>query len=340
MIALRLHDVGDVRVHDEPVPEPAPDEVLLRVAAVGLCGSDLHWFAEGGIGDAVLERPLVLGHEPVAVVAEGPRAGERVAVDPAIPCGRCVPCLGGDEPLCLACRFAGHGSTDGALRELMPWPERLLHPLPDSLSDAEAVLLEPLGVALQALELGRVGPGASAGVYGCGPLGLLLVQLLAARRGRRRRRDRSARPPRRRGARARRDEGAADPARGVGAPAGPGCGTGSTSPSRSRATTTRSRRRSTRYARAGCSSSSGSRAGDRTSFIASVARRKGVTIALCRRMRARHLERAIALAERRDVELASLVTDRFPLTRGDEAFAALSERRGLKVVVEPQREAA
>ena len=70
MIALRLHDVGDVRLHDEPVPEPAPGEVLLRVAAVGLCGSDLHWFAEGGIGDAVLERPLVLGHEPVAVVEE------------------------------------------------------------------------------------------------------------------------------------------------------------------------------------------------------------------------------------------------------------------------------
>ena len=339
MIALRLHDVGDVRVHDEPVPEPAPDEVLLRVAAVGLCGSDLHWFAEGGIGDSVLERPLVLGHEPVAVVEEGPRAGERVAVDPAIPCGRCVPCLGGDEPLCLACRFAGHGSTDGALRELMPWPERLLHPLPDSLSDAEAVLLEPLGVALQALELGRVGPGASAGVYGCGPLGLLLVQLsrlvgaevavatdpLAHR---------------------------ADAAHALGATkvlqtrrAG-----SELLPDRLRngldvvfevagdddavATALDTLRPGGLLVLVGIPS------GDRTSFISSVARRKGVTIALCRRMRARHLERAIALAERRDVELASLVTDRFPLTRGAEAFAALSERRGLKVVVEPQREAA
>src|SRR5262249_7557202 len=71
MIALRLHEVGDVRLHEEPVRAPGPDEALLRVAAVGLCGSDLHWFAEGGIGDAALERPLVLGHEPVAVVAGG-----------------------------------------------------------------------------------------------------------------------------------------------------------------------------------------------------------------------------------------------------------------------------
>jgi L-iditol 2-dehydrogenase len=80
--------------------------------------------------------------------------------------------------------------------------------------------------------------------------------------------------------------------------------------------------------------------GDRTSFTASAARRKGLSMVLCRRMRGRHLDRAIALAERGDVELASLVTERFPLARGAEAFAALSERRGLKVVVEPQREAA
>jgi len=339
MIALRLHDVGDMRLHDEPVRAPGADEAMVRVAAVGLCGSDLHWFAEGGIGDASLERPLVLGHEPVAVVAEGPRAGERVAVDPAIPCGRCRPCLDGDEHFCLDHRFSGHGTTDGALRELMPWPERLLHPLPDSLSDVESALLEPLGVALHALELGRVEPGASAGVYGCGPLGLLLVQVLRLSGA-----DVAvATDPLAHRAEAAHALGVTNALRTRRAGA-------EVLPARLRhgldvafevagdddavATAVDTLRPGGLLVLVGIPSS------DRTSFTASVARRKGLTIAVCRRMRARHLERAIALAGRRDVELASLVTERFPLDRGAEAFTALAERRGLKVVVEPQRGAA
>ena len=103
---------------------------------------------------------------------------ERVAVDPAVPCGACELCAAGLEHLCPAVRFAGHGATDGALRTLLPWPERLLHPVPETLTDIEAALAEPLGVALHAFDLGHVRPGAGAGVFGCGPLGLLLVQLL------------------------------------------------------------------------------------------------------------------------------------------------------------------
>src|SRR5690348_18493670 len=113
MIALRLHDRRDLRLHDEPSPVAATGELLVRVSAVGLCGSDLHWFEEGRIGDAELTRPLVLGHEIAGVVAAGPRAGERVSLDPAIPCRSCRSCLAGDENLCLATRFAGH-SVDGA----------------------------------------------------------------------------------------------------------------------------------------------------------------------------------------------------------------------------------
>ena len=116
MKALRLHGVGDLRLHDEPSPTPAAGEVLVRVTAVGLCGSDRHWLDQGGIGDAVLSRPLVLGHEFAGVIESGSRSGERVALDPAIPCGRCAPCLAGQPHLCLRLRFAGHGSTDGALR--------------------------------------------------------------------------------------------------------------------------------------------------------------------------------------------------------------------------------
>ena len=180
MKALRLHGAGDLRLHDEPDTEPRDGEVLVRVTAVGLCGSDRHWFLEGGIGDAVLDRPLVLGHEFVGTIESGDRAGERVALDPAVPCGRCSVCLGGNPHLCPELRFAGHGSADGALRTSLAWPDRLAHALPDDLSDAEGSLLEPLGVALHALDLAKAQPGSTAGVFGCGPLGLLLIQALRA----------------------------------------------------------------------------------------------------------------------------------------------------------------
>ncbi len=118
MKVLRLHAPGDLRQHDEGMPEAAGGEVLLQVKAVGICGSDLHWFGEAGIGDAKLQRPLVLGHEFAAVIAAGPRQGTRVAVDPAVPCHTCEFCLQGDPNLCEHIRFAGHGTEDGALRRI------------------------------------------------------------------------------------------------------------------------------------------------------------------------------------------------------------------------------
>ena len=108
-----------------------PGHSLVRVTAVGLCGSDLHWFAEGGIGDAVVTSPLVLGHELAGVVERGPRAGTRVAIDPAQPCLTCESCRRGHPNLCPTVRFAGHGGQDGGLRDLMAWPDELLYPLPD-----------------------------------------------------------------------------------------------------------------------------------------------------------------------------------------------------------------
>jgi len=176
MQVARLHGVGDIRVGDEAVPEPGPDEELVRVTAVGICGSDLHWWDQGGIGDAQLARPLVLGHEGAGVIADGPRRGERVAIDPAIPCGVCRPCRDGYRNLCPRIRFAGHGGTDGAMREFMSWPAELLYPLPEELSDADGAVLEPLGVALHSYDLGHLRLGGTAAVIGCGPIGLLLIQ--------------------------------------------------------------------------------------------------------------------------------------------------------------------
>jgi L-iditol 2-dehydrogenase len=332
---LRLHGVRELRLHDEPDPEPQQGELLVRVTAVGLCGSDRHWFLEGGIGDAVLRRPLVLGHEFAGIVAAGRRAGERVALDPAVPCGRCTACLSALPHLCLAERFAGHGSVDGALRTLVAWPAELAHALPDAVADAEAVLLEPLGVALHSLDLGRVGVGTTAGVFGCGPVGLLLVQALraagakveiatdrlahrvaaAAEMGAKRALEIGAT-----GAESRGDLGAGvDVAFEV---------AGDDAAVEDAIAATRPGGRIVLI---------GIPDGDRTSFTASAARRKGLTLLLCRRMEPADLPRAIRLVESGGIALGPLVTRRYGLDEWRDAFGDLVERRGLKVVVEPQR---
>ena len=216
----------------------------------------------------------------------------------------------------------------------MPWPERLLHPIPDSVPDAEAALLEPLGVALHAVELGRVQPGTTVGVYGCGPLGLLLVQALRVAGAN----VAVATDPLAHRADAARALGAANAiqtrragAEILPAPLRNGLDVAFEVAGDDDAVATAL----DTLRPGGLLVLVGIPVGDRTSFRASVARRKGLTIALCRRMRAHDLDRAIALAGRGEVELAPLVTDRFPLTHGAEAFAALVERRGHKIVVEP-----
>ena len=117
MRVLRLHGVRDLRLHDEPDPVPGLGESLVRVSAVGLCGSDVHWFSEGCIGDSRLQNPLVLGHEFSGIVESGELRGQLVAVDPAIPCGVCERCLEGNPNLCPSVRFAGDVTRDGALCE-------------------------------------------------------------------------------------------------------------------------------------------------------------------------------------------------------------------------------
>ncbi len=321
MKALRLHAARELRLHDEPEPEPADGEVLVRVSAVGLCGSDRHWFLEGGIGDAVLDRPLVLGHEVVGTIVSGARAGERVALDPAVPCGRCSLCLAGNPHLCLELRFAGHGSADGALRTCLAWPERLAYALPDGLSDAEGSLLEPLGVALHALDLGKARPWSTAGVFGCGPLGLLLVQALRAA--------------------AVETIVASDP---LPHRAEAAVALGATLEGREVDVAFEAAGDDGALADAIAAVRPGGRVvlvgipeGDRTSFTASTARRKGLTLLICRRMKPADLPRAIRLAEAGEVELGGLVSGRYALSEWHDAFDDLVERRGLKVVVEPQR---
>lgn len=312
---------------------PGAGESLVRVTAVGLCGSDLHWFEEAGIGDARLDRPLVPGHEFAGVVVDGPRRGERVAVDPAIPCEACPPCREGNRNLCLRIRFAGHSTDDGALREYLAWPSTLLHPLPDALSDADGAMLEPLGVALHALDLGRVGLGGSVAVVGCGPIGLLLVQAVrAAGAGTVIAVD--PLPHRRRAAeRAGADHAwdavaGAELAERVSATVGPGVDVAFevAGPDAAVAAAMTAARPGARVVLVGIPEA------DTTSFPASLARRKGLTIVMSRRMNDTY-PRAIALAGAGRVHLAPLVTDRYPLAAAADAFAAAARRRGLKTVV-------
>lgn len=337
MKTLRLHGVGDVRLHEEPVPVPGDGEVLLRVTAVGICGSDLHWFEEGSIGDARLERPLVLGHEFAAVIESGPRRGERVAVEPAIPCGRCEFCELGQQNLCRATRFAGHGTCDGALREFMAWPEHNLFPIPDCIGDAEAALLEPLGVALYAVDLGHLRLGETVGVFGCGPIGLMMVQL-ARLSGASQVIATDALPHRVEAARAAgadlallADEERSEEAAVLRTTGGRGVDVAFEVAGDNRAVETAigAVKPGGRVVLVGIPGD------DRTAFTASVARRKGVSIQLCRRMNHTY-PRTIRLAEQGRVDLRSLISDCFPLSRGAEAFRTAARREGLKVVVSMQ----
>jgi L-iditol 2-dehydrogenase len=338
--ALRLLRVGEVSLFDEPMPRPGPGETLVEITAVGLCGSDAHWFAEGSIGDAVLARPLVLGHEMAGRIAAGPRAGERVALDPAIPCLRCELCLDGKPHLCGSLVFAGHGKTDGALRTHMAWPERCLVTMPDNLSDAEGPLLEPLGVAIHAVDLVGLRPGQSAGVFGCGPIGLMLVELLrSSGAGTIVATDllahRVAKAAELGATLALRPDGGAERRAVMDATGGRGVDvafdvSGSDDAIDTAIATVRP---------GGTVVLVGIPSTDRSSFDAATARRKGVTIRMCRRMLPHDLGRAARLAERGQIHLGSLITERFSLDEGAAAFASLIRRSGLKVVVEPNRAA-
>jgi len=326
--AARLHAAGDLRVADEPAPVAGPGMSLVRVTAVGICGSDLHWWDEGAIGDAKLTHPLVLGHEGAGVIAEGPRRGERVAIDPAIPCETCRACRDGYRNLCYRIKFSGHGETDGMLREVMAWPSALLHPLPDRVPDADGAMLEPLGVAIHSVDLGHLPFGGTASVIGCGPIGLMLVQVLRvagassvlAVEPLAHRREAAARL----GA-----DQVYDPAAGLDG-AGVDVAFEAAGNDEGVALAMASARPGGRVVLAGIPGD------DAIRFGASLARRKGLTIAMVRRMNEMY-PRAISLAERGVVDLGSVVTNTFGLGEVGEAFADGARRTGLKVVVEPQR---
>lgn len=331
MKVARLHGVGDLRISQESKPIAGPGHSLIRITAVSLCGSDLHWFTDGGIGDARLHHPVVPGHEFAGVVVGGALDGRRVAVDPALPCGDCEVCRGGHPNLCPTVGFSGHGEWDGPLREYMVWRDDRLHPVPDSISDAGAAMLEPLGVAIHTFDLGHVRLGDTVAVIGCGPIGLLLLQVARAGGASR---VIAVEPLEHRRAAARRlgadivlspDEarGAWPRIAGIGVDvAFEIAGVDDAIDQAMRAA-----RPGARVVLAGIPGD------DRSTFQASLARRKGLTIAMVRRMKEVY-PRAIRLVDQGLVDVESLVTSRFPLDQAGDAFRAGAARTGIKVVVD------
>jgi L-iditol 2-dehydrogenase len=186
MRASRLHGVRDLRLEELPRPRPRPGEVLLKVASVGTCGSDVHYYLEGRIGDQVVVEPIIMGHEFSAWVAglgpetEGLEVGQLVAVDPAISCGKCEPCQEGHPNLCPKVIFCGTPPVDGVFAEYTVKPAVNCFPLPPEIGPAEGAMLEPLGIAIHAVDLTRLRAASTVAVLGAGPIGLLIAAVARA----------------------------------------------------------------------------------------------------------------------------------------------------------------
>lgn len=179
LVAPRRFDICERGLAD-----PGPGEVQIRVRAVGICGSDRHYFLEGRIGDTPCVYPMVLGHEPAGeVVTTGPGVtswapGDRAALEPAIYCYHCEFCLAGRHNVCAHIRFLSTPGEPGFFRELVNLPARNVLPLPANLGWAEATLFEPLAIILHSMLFIALRPGETAAVFGAGPIGLLTIAVL------------------------------------------------------------------------------------------------------------------------------------------------------------------
>lgn len=184
--AAVLTTVGEIVLEDRPTPEIADDEVLIRVEAVGVCGSDAHYFRHGRIGRYVVDAPLVLGHETAGtVVAVGTtvtthRVGDRVAIEPGVPCGVCERCREGNYNLCAGVVFHATPPVDGTLQRFVAIRGDFAYRLPETVTTEAGALVEPLAVSVWACRKAAVAPGTRVLITGAGPVGLLTAQAARA----------------------------------------------------------------------------------------------------------------------------------------------------------------
>jgi L-iditol 2-dehydrogenase len=186
MRASVLSAPSTIELQERPVPTPAPDEVLVRVGSVGVCGSDVHYYRHGRIGDYIVTAPMILGHESsgritaVGEAVDPDRVGQRVAIEPQRPCRRCRQCMSGRYNLCPRMKFFATPPVDGALCRFVTIDAEMAHPVPDSMSDEAAAMLEPLSVAIATMRKAAVAAGTSVLIAGAGPIGIMCAQTARA----------------------------------------------------------------------------------------------------------------------------------------------------------------
>lgn len=183
MKAMVLTGLNQMEMREVPDPVLVSEhDVMIRMGAVGVCGSDIHYYAEGKIGKKVVHYPFCVGHEGAGTVyqtgnkVKRVKPGDRVAIDPAISCGNCDQCLVGRPHTCLNLAFLGcPGQAEGCLSELIVIPESCLYPIPDSMSFEMAALSEPLSIGLYAAEMSVPMKNAKVGILGAGPIGISVL---------------------------------------------------------------------------------------------------------------------------------------------------------------------
>jgi L-iditol 2-dehydrogenase len=183
MKAAFLSRPGELAVREVPRPECPHDMVLVHVKEIGICGSDLHYFNEGRIGDHVVTVPHILGHEAAGVIVEVGRSvhglapGDRVSIEPGVPCMSCELCREGRYNLCSDVHFTGAPPYHGMFRDFIAHDPRFVYRIPDHVSFTQAALAEPLSVAHNAVVKARLRPGETALVLGAGPIGFSCIEM-------------------------------------------------------------------------------------------------------------------------------------------------------------------
>lgn len=187
MKAALLTRLREIEIRDVPEPQlRGPRDVLLRIDAVGVCGSDVHYFRTGRIGSAVVKYPFVMGHECAGTVEKtglevrGLRPGQRVAIDPLVACGHCDQCRFARPNTCRNQRFLGQpGELSGSLAEYVVLPQACCYPISESMTAGQAAMIEPLSIGIHAQRLAQLEAGSIIAILGSGPIGLSV--LLACR---------------------------------------------------------------------------------------------------------------------------------------------------------------
>ena len=180
-----MTDLEKLEVGEAPMPKVGPDDVMIKVQSVGVCGSDLHYYHTGSIGNFIVKPPFILGHEAAGIIEEvgenvkNLKPGDRVCMEPGVPCMKCEECLTGHYNLCKDVKFWATPPYDGVLSEHISHPAAFTFKIPDNMSFTEGALVEPLAIGLHACNTGSVKLGQTVVIVGAGCIGL--VTLLAAK---------------------------------------------------------------------------------------------------------------------------------------------------------------